>query len=315
MQKETNTLDLIKAVACVLIIGSHCLPIFKCDSLNFYYGQCFFRFCVPLYFISTGYYFAKMEGTKQKAYIKRIVLLYISASLLYAPFYTTSDIGIIISKLLFGFHHLWYLSALVMGLIITVVAQKFLKTKKYILIILLVGGIVLNEYYKLINNESLLRLAVIVSFCGGAKHALLFATPMLLVGDYIAGKHVFAKKSVCIFLFVILLTASFIETAILKNQIGSQIRLDVSIFEWTPAIPLFLLGLNTKAKIEPVTSRKLRKITDIAYIIHVWIIVLVVKLLKLEFEIRFLIVTVVSFVISCIIYGLITIMRKDKNTK
>lgn len=39
MEKKANAIDLIKLIAAILIVGSHCLPIFKSDSLNFYYGQ------------------------------------------------------------------------------------------------------------------------------------------------------------------------------------------------------------------------------------------------------------------------------------
>lgn len=145
MRNKANILDLIKVVACVLIVGSHCLPLFKNDGLNYYYGQWFFRFCVPLFFVSTGYFFAKMEVARKKAYIKRIVLLYLGASLLYFPLYFNGGIVLIMSNLIFGFHHLWYLSALAMGLIIVTIAQKVMKNRKYLLIIPLAGG----GYYSL----------------------------------------------------------------------------------------------------------------------------------------------------------------------
>lgn len=140
MHKLSNTLDLIKAAACILIVGSHCLPLFRNDELNFYYGQWFFRFCVPLFFVSTGYFFAKMETVRQKAYIRRIILLYLGASLLYLPLYFNGSIMSIMSNLIFGFHHLWYLSALAMGLVIITIARKAMKNKRYLLIIPLWGG-------------------------------------------------------------------------------------------------------------------------------------------------------------------------------
>ena len=45
-----NCIDIVKLVCCVLIIGSHTLPLFSSDTLNYYYGQCFFRFCVPFFY-------------------------------------------------------------------------------------------------------------------------------------------------------------------------------------------------------------------------------------------------------------------------
>ena len=183
MRNKANILDLIKLVACILIVGSHCLPLFRNDELNFYYGQWFFRFCVPFFFVSTGYFFAKMEAERKKRYMKRIVLLYFVASLLYFPLYFNGGIVLIISNLIFGFHHLWYLSALAMGLIIVTIAQKFMGNGKYILIIPLMGGVLFTEYYKLLNIEIISYFARIVSIFGGSKHAIFFATPMLLVGQ------------------------------------------------------------------------------------------------------------------------------------
>lgn len=72
-EKNCNCVDLLKLLMCILIVGSHCLPLFLSESANYYYGQWFFRFCVPFFFISTGYFFAKMNTQKQKMYIKRII--------------------------------------------------------------------------------------------------------------------------------------------------------------------------------------------------------------------------------------------------
>lgn len=94
------------------------------------------------FFVSTGYFFAKMEVARKKAYIKRIVLLYLGAPLLYLPLYCNGGMVPIMSNLIFGFHHLWYLSALAMGLITVTIAQKVMKIRKYLLIISLVGGII-----------------------------------------------------------------------------------------------------------------------------------------------------------------------------
>lgn len=146
--------------------------------------------------------------------------------------------------------------------------------------------------------------AKIISIIGGAKHALFFATPMLLIGDFIAKqrgaiKHSSFNRLTCIWILAILFTVSFCEATILKMLMGSQIRLDVSLFGWMPSIPLLLLGLNSKTIISSEMSRRLRKITDIVYIIHVWVIVIVKNFTRLEYVRAFLIVTVMSFAFAC----------------
>lgn len=37
--QETNIVDFIKLFCCILIIGSHTLPLFNLDIINYYYGQ------------------------------------------------------------------------------------------------------------------------------------------------------------------------------------------------------------------------------------------------------------------------------------
>ena len=137
---RANAVDIIKLLCCVLIVGSHCLPIFQNDTLNYYYGQWFFRFCVPFFFIASGYFFSKMKESAQKSYIKRIILIYAISTAIYAPLFIKSSMLSICRTVIFGYHHLWYLSALAIGLIIVFVAEKLLKNGKYYLVLMLVGG-------------------------------------------------------------------------------------------------------------------------------------------------------------------------------
>ena len=56
-QKENCTLDLLKFVASILVAASHLPGLFSSELAEFYYNGWFFRFCVPLFFASSGYYF------------------------------------------------------------------------------------------------------------------------------------------------------------------------------------------------------------------------------------------------------------------
>ena len=139
-----NTIDQIKLVACILIVGSHCLPLFESDIANFYYGQWFFRSCVPFFFISTGYFFAQMGKEKQKAYIKRIICIYVISAVIYLPLSTRGTYVNTLKNIVFGYSHLWYLSALVIGLILVFWADKLLKNIKYYLILTYIGVILFD---------------------------------------------------------------------------------------------------------------------------------------------------------------------------
>lgn len=138
--KKSNSLDIIKTVACILIIGSHALPLFHNDTLNFYYGQWLFRFSVPLFFMVSGFYFCSMTDDKKKKYIKRIVQIYIIASVLYLPIFISLNIKSLVHNLIFGYSHLWYLSALAIGLVIVCFAEKIIKKKRYAVGLIFGGG-------------------------------------------------------------------------------------------------------------------------------------------------------------------------------
>ena len=129
-----NIIDLIKTVLCILIVGSHCIPLFTNVEANYYYGQWFFRFSVPFFFIASGYFFAKMDAKKKKSYIKRIFLIYCISSVIYLPFYLSLFVkGKFLSigkNLILGYHHLWYLSALAIGLFILYIVDNSNFTKK-----------------------------------------------------------------------------------------------------------------------------------------------------------------------------------------
>ena len=140
---------------------------------------------------------------------------------------------------------------------------------------------------------------------------MFFALPMLLIGELVAKKQYKQSKRALYILFLLMLVLSFFEAFFLKNRLGQNITLDVSIFGWTPAVPLFLIGLNMKTSIAADRCRKLRKIMDIVYIVHIWIIVIVTKVFDINYLGRFLMTSVVSFAFATAIEWLILRGRKS----
>ena len=170
------------------------------------------------------------------------------------------------------------------------------------------GGVLLDEYHKFFHNPILEKAAEAVVYIGGARHAIFFAVPMLLIGSLIATRegrllHRQGRMylSICALLFVL----GFVEATLLKNFIGIEITSDVTLFGWTPAIPLLLLGLSTKTKLSVEKSRRLRKITDVVYIVHVWAIKFSQRLIGVEYFAQFLIVLFLSSIIAIIFVLLI----------
>lgn len=128
---------------------------------------------------------------------------------------------------------------------------------------------------------------------------------MLLIGGLIAEKQYKQSNMALYILFLMMFILSFFEAFFLKSRLGQNITLDVSIFGWTPAVPLLLIGLNMKTSIAADRCRKLRKIADIVYIVHIWIFVVVTKVFQIDYLGRFLMTTVVSFAFAIVIEWLI----------
>lgn len=307
---KRNAVDIIKFICCIMIVASHCLPLFHNELINYYYGQWLFRFCVPFFFISTGYFFSKMDDKMKKKYILRIFLLYLFSSFLYLPLYYSQGIKTVVFNLLFGYKHLWYLSALTIGLIIITVLENIKNV--YFMIILLAGGILLDEYYKLFDNTVLNEVANVTEYLGGARHALFFAIPLLLIGVFISNEiscfkplQNFKSKLYMIF-FVVLLGISFIEATYMHYILGNDITLDISLFGWMPAIPLFLFAISVNCSITYDHLRRIRKLADIIYIIHLWIRTLIVKYSDISYFAEYLVVLILSvaFALVCeLIFG------------
>ena len=140
-KKHHKTVLGIEDISTILIIGSHASPLFHSVFLDYCYGQYFFRFCVPLFFLSSGYFFQKMTSDKRIKYIKRILIIYIVSSILYIPIVLYFDKSLI-RAMLFGYRHLWYLIALFEGLVLCYFTNKYkIKHTLVIAIFLLIFGI------------------------------------------------------------------------------------------------------------------------------------------------------------------------------
>lgn len=285
IKKANSTLDILKFLCAILILGSHCLPILKNEMFNLYYGQWFFRFAVPLFFISSGYFFSRMDAEKKKTYIKRIFMLYIGATAVYSPFIASTVLNRrffeAVKQVFLGYSHLWYLSALFIGLLVFYyfekknVLSKINRTIQYLTIatILLVGAF-FGEYYKLVDIPLITAVGEFIKKLGGIRHAPFFGIPLIWVGRCIAETNIENKCSLmkCGTFLAGAVLLSLGEFLFLKQQFGTALRCDLTLFNWLPAVPLFVLSFHMQVSVKTEFAHMLRKMADVVYIIHPWII-------------------------------------------
>ncbi len=328
MSKENKLLDVFKYTAALLVLASHCLPLVPNESINFFYAQWFFRFCVPFFIISSGYFFASFETKGKIKYIKRIAVLYIISSLIYIPTYINESAYLIKYSLVFGYHHLWYLCALIIALCLCLIFENIpfinkLYQKLYPLaaVLLIAIGSYYDEYRYVFTSLSNFRIVGLigkwVNYLGGPRHALFFALPMLLIGKFIYEHKSVMKlsKVSCIVLTIISFGVSLAECVMLRHFGGELITCDVTLFNYLPAIFLFILTFVYSPKfLEKIKTKTLRKNSDIIYISHVLVLFFVDKLTHFTYMTRFLLTLVLSIIVSWL-YVKITDYIKAKKKK
>lgn len=330
--KKTNySLDLLKFVCAILIVASHTLPIFKTNILNLYYGQWFFRFCVPVFFLSSGFYFQKMDIARRLSYVKRILLIYIASMVLYLPIYIKNHQfidfhGVIcfLRELALGYCHLWYLSALFFALLMSFILEKYISlanNKKFyitILSLLLAFGVLFDEYYKLFNSGLLNLLVSIIGIIGGSRHFLFMAFPLIVIGRliFLYQDRIFSiKPYVYLLLIFFSFLISFGETSFLFAKLGRDITCDITIFNWITAVFLFVITFYWSPKNLEKISRIMRKSVDIVYVVHVLFIVILSRFTGLVYSLKFFIVLGLSFVASALMLGARCIFNERANKK
>ena len=139
-------------------------------------------------------------------------------------------------------------------------------------------------------------------YFGGARNGVFFAFPMLFLGKLISDYENKLKASSYNKLYLILACTfilGFIEAYIILNTVGSKVTLDVSIFGWMPAIPLFVLSIKTSTIKYNKAFMILRKASMVIYIVHPWCLWGLDKLGFAHYQ-KFFVCTFISIVFSVV---------------
>lgn len=279
--RENKALDVFKFLACVLVVGSHMPQLFVWGTLDLYYRQWLFRFCVPFFFLSSGYFFQKTE--KKEKILRRIALLFAAGYVLYLPYIlkTNPDSGLL-SRLawnaVFGYEHLWYISATLEGMLVWYIAERlplvstlFRKLGLPAAVLLLFIGALTDEYYPLLDIGPVTALSKFLLNFGGPRNVVFFGFPMLMIGGALARQEDKLSRIPTWALTAGLLICwgvSFVECSVLLAKLGTEITNDITLFNFWPAIFLFLLSFRINVNISEAFAKTLRKMAEHVYILH-----------------------------------------------
>lgn len=314
--KEKNTyslVDIMKFICAILIMISHILPDVNQSTFEFYFNEWTMRFCVPFFFIVTGFFLRNANDERINKYIKKIVFYYLISVILYLPFTIVGyrDAEHLLRDLFInGTHyHLWYFLALIFGVFVDKYFRKLnLKIQYVFIFILLTVCIFFNEYYKLfidiIPNISYIHF--LLSKIGTSRNGLFFALPLIALGRLSKQENYIEKK------LAILIVLSFIECTFFRLYV-ENCWLEASLFNCAIAYYVFQICLKNKVNISMEKSLLLRKMSTIIYIIHPFIISIYIKTININ---SFILEIIVCF-FACITisYGILNIIGTYKRNR
>ena len=131
-------LDKFRIIATVLIIAVHTFPLISINNtIDFIFTHSLCRIGVPFFFMVTGLFILSKSLENKKvliSYIKKILIIYLICMLIYLPIniYSGQLKNLSFLQLILNitinetFYHLWYFSALVLGIFIDIVSSLLL---------------------------------------------------------------------------------------------------------------------------------------------------------------------------------------------
>jgi serine/alanine racemase len=286
--KSYDGLDFFRIIAAFLIVAIHTSPLTAFNpTADFIFTRIIARIAVPFFFMVTGYFLLSGIGRiADMAPIKKFLIktanLYGIAILIYLPinlytgYFHQKDVISVVKDLLVNgtFYHLWYLPAVILGVIITIILTKYLKGQTVIIIslILYVFGLLGDSYYGLTAKVSWLKITydALFQIFDYTRNGIFYAPVFLVMGAFLASKRhkLTLKQSINgLLVFSILLLAE----GLTLHHYGYQRHDSMYVFLLPCMYYLFQSLLSFKGS----RYKYLRTLSMVVYIIHPLAIIIV----------------------------------------
>ncbi|MCK9860624.1 acyltransferase [Paenibacillus sp. ATY16] len=336
---EYGGLDWLKFAAALLVVANHTSPLLSYSAAaDFLVSNLLTRIAVPVFFMTAGFLlFRKLPGnplTDRKTvqgYLLKIVKLYAIAIVLYIPLnlytgYFSEPLTAysVIKDIVFDgtFYHLWYLPALIIGLLITYSMVRFLPMNAVLASagVLYTIGLLGDSYYGIAQNNAGLASIYEAMFTvfDYTRNGLFYAPLYLAMGAWAAKQPPPARKPIAnAALFAVFLGLMFAEGMLLHS---SGIPRHDSMYVFAVPAVYFLFQWSMQWKVP--ASKRFREWRTWVYILHPLAIVLVrgaaeaahlERLFISNSLLHFAAVCLLSIGLSALIAWLLETIRKLRN--
>ncbi|MBB6671919.1 acyltransferase [Cohnella nanjingensis] len=285
-------LDWLKLIAALLVVANHTSPLTSVSpDADFLLSGILSRIAVPIFFMTSGFfYFRKLNGDPRVdreamyGYLRKIGKLYAVALLLYVPLnlytgYFTEDFSAysLMKDLVFDgtFYHLWYLPALLIGILLTTWLYRTLPLPAMLAAagLLYVVGLLGDSYYGLFKaNEAFSQLyAGLFKAFDYTRNGLFYAPIYLALGAWAAKRPQPERRPLANAGLFLVSLALMLTEGMLLNLAGMPRHDSMYIFALPAAYFLFRWALQWKGR----SGRTFREWRVWIYILHPIAIVLV----------------------------------------
>lgn len=188
--RRNTAVDVARLLMALFVVGGHGRLFSDVNTALFFYVYAggFVRIVVPMFLLISGYYFALQVRRGIAPWLKKLIVLHLLWSAVFAPVWLLGD-GFSVEKtgfyLLFGVAHLWYMPALIGGGIVLWFVRDWGNRRLLMLAFGLYGIGVLLQYVMNLNLDYA-TLAHRNAYVSLPRNFLFYGFPFLAIGHVIA---------------------------------------------------------------------------------------------------------------------------------
>ncbi len=289
-------IDCLKYVLACMVVGLHCQFLAEVNAgVSYVLVNGVFRIAVPCFFVLSGYFFKPLHYVRT---IKRIAALYGIWMFIYLPFwafdlpYDMRPAAPLWQDIFYGYYHLWFLVALMLGLSLYHLLQRYCQPL-VIPCVVLTGctGIILQYGH----NYGLFKIAI-PYYC----NAVFFAYPFIALGVFIRQYQWHQMKwtgVIALCTFCLVLAESYINYEMLYLQ-GVRRPFDVlaSLYLFCPALCAYVIRVASRS-----SSGVIGSISLYMYLLHPLVIIGIWQVMTLSVTPLTLLTIIVSTIGSALI--------------
>ena len=288
-EKTYSGIDYFRIIAAFLVVAIHTSPLASIDNTaDFILTQVIARVAVPFFFMTSGFFLFRRtedEGKRLAVFLKKMIMLYVIAVLLYLPlnlYHGVPEERTYLPNLLKNifFHgtylHLWYLPVAIFGAAISWVLLRSLKEKGALAIglILYIVGLFGDSYYGFAAKIPAFQAfyQAVFTFFSYTRNGLFFAPVFFILGALAAKRQKRYELKTCMAGLWISLALMIAEGLLLR---GLMVQRHDSMY--IMLLPCMIFLFQSLLMWNGRSAKGLRNISATVYIIHPMMIALVYK--------------------------------------